>query len=80
MGFATGDPMRILQVSDVHGSKKAAASAAELARRERVDLIVLAGDVTTFGTVGEVAEILVHSPRRESRSSTSPGTATRRSC
>ncbi len=50
--------MRILQVSDVHGSKKAAASAAELARRERVDLIVLAGDVTTFGTVGEVAEIL----------------------
>ncbi len=50
--------MRILQVSDVHGSKKAAFSAAELARREGVDLIVLAGDVTTFGTVGEVAEIL----------------------
>ncbi len=50
--------MRILQVSDVHGSKRAAVSAAELARRERVDLIVLAGDVTTFGTVGEVEEIL----------------------
>jgi Icc-related predicted phosphoesterase len=50
--------MRILQLSDVHGSKRAASSAAELARRERVDLIVLAGDVTTFGTVKEVAEIL----------------------
>jgi len=47
-----------LQLSDVHGSKKAASSAAELARREGVDLIVLAGDVTTFGTVKEVAEIL----------------------
>jgi putative phosphoesterase len=50
--------MRILQLSDVHGSKRAASSAAELARREGVDLIVLAGDVTTFGTVKEVAEIL----------------------
>jgi Icc-related predicted phosphoesterase len=50
--------MKILQLSDVHGSKKAASSAAELAKREGVDLIVLAGDVTTFGTVKEVAEIL----------------------
>jgi len=50
--------MRILQLSDLHGSKRATSSAAELARREGVDLIVLAGDVTTFGTVKEVAEIL----------------------
>ena len=50
--------MKILQLSDVHGSKKAASYAAELAKREGVDLIVLAGDVTTFGTIKEVAEIL----------------------
>ncbi len=53
-----GGPMRVLQVSDVHGSRRATVAAAELAKREGVDLIVLAGDVTTFGTVGEVAEIL----------------------
>ncbi len=50
--------MKVLQVSDVHGSRRAASSAAELARREGAELIVLAGDVTTFGTVDEVAEIL----------------------
>lgn len=50
--------MRILQISDVHGSRRAASSASELAKREGVELIVLAGDVTTFGTIDEVRSLL----------------------
>ncbi|MDJ0273826.1 MAG: metallophosphoesterase family protein [Nitrososphaerota archaeon] len=50
--------MRVLQISDVHGSMRAASAASELARREGVELIVVAGDLTTFGTVEEVRRVL----------------------
>jgi len=50
--------MRVLQISDVHGSVRAASTASELARREGVELIVVAGDLTTFGTVEEVRRVL----------------------
>lgn len=41
--------MRILAASDLHGDIKAAEKLAEKAKREKPDLIVLAGDLTIFG-------------------------------
>ncbi|MCS7117300.1 MAG: metallophosphoesterase [Thaumarchaeota archaeon] len=50
--------MRILQLSDLHGSKRAALAARDLAGSINVDLIVLAGDITTFGSVSESKALL----------------------
>jgi Icc-related predicted phosphoesterase len=41
--------MRILAASDLHGDIKAAEKLAEKAKKEKPDLIVLAGDLTIFG-------------------------------
>lgn len=50
--------MRVLQLSDVHGSKRAALAARDIAKSQGAELIVLAGDITTFGSVSEVKGIL----------------------
>lgn len=50
--------LKILQISDLHGSSKAAESAGEMARREGIDLVFVVGDLTNFGTVGEAEELL----------------------
>ncbi|MEN3047466.1 MAG: metallophosphoesterase family protein [Candidatus Caldarchaeales archaeon] len=50
--------MRVLQLSDVHGSKRAAIAARDLVRSHGIELIVLAGDITTFGSVSEAKGIL----------------------
>ncbi len=41
--------MKILAVSDIHADKRNAERLAELAKREKVDLVVLAGDLSIFG-------------------------------
>ena len=50
--------MRILQVSDIHGSMSATERIAELVRENNYDLVIVAGDVTNFGTV-EMAETIL---------------------
>lgn len=41
--------MKILAASDIHGDLQAAESLARKAKREKVDLIILAGDLSVFG-------------------------------
>ncbi len=41
--------MRILAASDIHGDLKAAESLAKKAKKEKVDLVILAGDLSIFG-------------------------------
>jgi hypothetical protein len=41
--------MKILAASDIHGDIKAAESLAKRAKKEKADLIILAGDLSVFG-------------------------------
>jgi Icc-related predicted phosphoesterase len=41
--------MKILAVSDLHGDRQKAERLADIAKRENVDLVVLAGDLSIFG-------------------------------
>jgi len=50
------DKLRILAASDFHGSKDIARKVSEKAKRERADLVLLAGDLSGFG--GESSEVL----------------------
>ncbi len=42
--------MKLLAFSDIHGDKKAAKKLAQKARKEAVDLVVIAGDISHFDT------------------------------
>ncbi|HIQ30049.1 MAG TPA: YfcE family phosphodiesterase [Candidatus Caldiarchaeum subterraneum] len=50
--------MKILQVSDIHGSFSAVKRIAEKVGGEGYDLVVAAGDITNFGTVEEAEALL----------------------
>jgi uncharacterized protein len=41
--------MKVLAISDIHGDKGLAKKIAKKAKKENIDLIVLAGDITWFG-------------------------------
>ncbi|MCL4400405.1 MAG: metallophosphoesterase family protein [Candidatus Parvarchaeota archaeon] len=41
--------MKILAASDIHGDKKATEQLAKRAKKEKVDLVILAGDLSIFG-------------------------------
>ncbi|MCS7095074.1 MAG: metallophosphoesterase family protein [Thaumarchaeota archaeon] len=45
--------MKVLQLSDLHGSRRAVSAAKGLVNSLEIDLIILAGDITTFGSVSE---------------------------
>ena len=50
--------MRIFQVSDIHGSFEAAERIPEKAKELKADLIVIAGDITHFGSPKDAEEVL----------------------
>ena len=50
--------MKILQVSDIHGSIPAAEKIAEKVRRGDYELVIAAGDITNFGTLSQADAIL----------------------
>lgn len=41
--------MKVLAASDIHGDRKATKKLAELAKKEKVDLVIIAGDLSIFG-------------------------------
>ncbi len=50
--------MRILQVGDLHGSVRAAEKAGEKARNTDSQVVIVVGDITNFGTLGEAEKLL----------------------
>lgn len=52
------ESVRILQVSDFHGSQQAAEKARERARSINADVVVVVGDITNFGTIEEAERLL----------------------
>ncbi|MEM0482656.1 MAG: metallophosphoesterase [Nitrososphaerota archaeon] len=50
--------MKILQVSDIHGSARSARMVGRKAKVERVDAVLVVGDITNFGSVDEAERIL----------------------
>ena len=50
--------MRLLVISDFHGSVEAAHRAAAKAKRMQIDAIVVCGDITHFGSVKDAEKIL----------------------
>lgn len=54
----TSTKIKILAVADLHGRRDAIRSLQEAAQGHRPDVIVLAGDITTFGSKADVREIM----------------------
>lgn len=50
--------MRILALSDFHGSQETSKRAVEKARSIKADAVLICGDITHFGTIKEAEEIL----------------------
>ncbi|MCS7146315.1 MAG: metallophosphoesterase family protein [Nitrososphaerota archaeon] len=51
--------MKVLQVSDIHGSRRAAKAVAAKSKEFKPDAVLVVGDITNFGTVEEAENILV---------------------
>ncbi|RMD45470.1 hypothetical protein D6829_02255 [Candidatus Pacearchaeota archaeon] len=69
-GFSM-DKLRILAAGDLHGSADLAERLAKLAKKEKVDLVVLAGDIAGFG--GESEEVLKPFKRKRQKICFVPG-------
>jgi Icc-related predicted phosphoesterase len=50
--------VRVLQVSDLHSSVRAAERAGEKARNTDSQVVIVAGDITNFGTLSEAEKLL----------------------